>query len=479
MLSPSKRGESSLSASTAITESSLPLRIALGTLLIKVFPLHPDGHAYSEEDAIYSHIFTSTILRIVAREILELATPATYISLLRETDPLIKTEIKRLDHRIERKRQRGEHYDHLDPFLEFESWLGPFSSTFSDPCDGCEYIRRMSSRSPFLKPSLLNVIPKPIEHQSVIGIFIRDLLLTLRKMSFEESITLSRLMGIWCGANVPSITRPLHIYSLNRKTAMEDTFRKRQDALQKYTSASASGDHTKALHALRQFYDYQFPANLRGQHQHALLGLATFHYSTRGVEVARTAVNESIRVARAEGDKQCLQKCLSLLRRLDLEASPVSSGGSEGLRISQAPLPASKLSPATSANDELWSIKPALDLGEPIHVALGRVHRALGRYETSIAPSEESKELVPPDELDMAAWHSTQAALWSSLGSNTLCNLHMNMASRHASNPTARLTVALSKAERVSMPFPSRLPPPLQHCLFTCQNPFEWFSSET
>lgn len=61
----------------------------------------------------------------------------------------------------------------------------------------------------------------------------------------------------------------------------------------------------------------------RGQHQHALLNLASFHYSTGGLESARAvsraynaapadvqAIDEAIRVARAEGDKACLRHCI-------------------------------------------------------------------------------------------------------------------------------------------------------------------------
>lgn len=48
----------------------------------------------------------------------------------------------------------------------------------------------------------------------------------------------------------------------------------------------------------------------RGQHQHALLSIANFHYSTGGLDAARAAIDEAIRVARAEGDKACLRHCI-------------------------------------------------------------------------------------------------------------------------------------------------------------------------
>lgn len=70
------------------------------------------------------------------------------------------------------------------------------------------------------------------ERRSPLGVFLRGLLITLRKLSFDETAHLSRQVAIWCGANLDGPSRPLTIWSLNRKTAMEDTLDKRSTAMQ-------------------------------------------------------------------------------------------------------------------------------------------------------------------------------------------------------------------------------------------------------
>lgn len=68
----------------------------------------------------------------------------------------------------------------------------------------------------------------------------------------------------------------------------------------RHQAAASAGDYSLALASLRKFYDYRFPKSgryaskvsnqadlIRGQHQHALLNLASYHYSTGGMEAAR------------------------------------------------------------------------------------------------------------------------------------------------------------------------------------------------
>ena len=65
--------------------------------------------------------------------------------------------------------------------------------------------------------------PRPLDHSSLLGIFARSLLLTLRKLSFDESVALTKLVGRWCGTQgVAGPSRPAAtgIYSLNRMCAM-------------------------------------------------------------------------------------------------------------------------------------------------------------------------------------------------------------------------------------------------------------------
>ena len=54
-----------------IPESALAHHVALGALLVNVFPLGPDGRHYLDDEAIYSLTFTSSVLQIITREILQ------------------------------------------------------------------------------------------------------------------------------------------------------------------------------------------------------------------------------------------------------------------------------------------------------------------------------------------------------------------------------------------------------------------------
>ncbi|KAK4685598.1 hypothetical protein P7C73_g4543, partial [Tremellales sp. Uapishka_1] len=115
-----------------------------------------------------------------------------------------------------------------------------------------------------------------------------------------------------------------------------------------YKVSTEKGDYSNALDSLRRFYDYQFPASGRGQHQHALLHLASFHYSSGGLESDRSAINEAIRVARAEGDQACLLQCMSLANRLRMETSASAFTPSETPRIRQYPISTGRLAEARS-----------------------------------------------------------------------------------------------------------------------------------
>ena len=69
------------------------------------------------------------------------------------------------------------------------------------------------------------------ERRSPLGVFLRGLLITLRKLSFDETAHLARQVAQWCGAELGGPSRPVHIWSLSRKVAMEDTLDKRVKAM--------------------------------------------------------------------------------------------------------------------------------------------------------------------------------------------------------------------------------------------------------
>ncbi len=103
----------------------------------------------------------------------------------------------------------------------------------------CETVstRTMKSLSSF--PGLSSVLPRADflstdpaqERRSPLGIFLRGLLVTLRRISFDETAHLARQIAQWCGANFDGPSWPVHIWSLNRKVAMEDTLDKRVKAM--------------------------------------------------------------------------------------------------------------------------------------------------------------------------------------------------------------------------------------------------------
>lgn len=186
-----------------------------------------------------------------------------------------------------------------------------------------------------------------------------------------------------------------------------------------YESAFATGDYTAALAALRRFYDYQLPKMDRPMHQHALLNIATFHYNTGGLQSAIEAVDGAIRHARRANDPECLQKCTALKYRITTELEGLAFVGSQEPLPKNQPLPLRQLAKNVMPHDELWSVKAAVDLGEPVPVAFRRVYTALSLHLTAAAAAKGEREdwmPVQPVHLSPSSWHAVQAGLWALLG---------------------------------------------------------------
>ncbi|WVW79989.1 hypothetical protein I302_101962 [Kwoniella bestiolae CBS 10118] len=460
MSSPRKRSRIYGSQGRQLSEPQLPLHIALAWVIDRVFPLNDD----CQPVPVYSHGFVADILRILAREISEVGSkPASFISLRDELDPLVRKETADILKRNNKKRSRGQKVEEEHEDAEkYSNWMSAFGDRFKDVAEGCTFLDRLEKelkdRLNYADDDEPTELPEPIERHSPIGIFSRNLLNTLRKLSFDETTHLSREIAKWCGVENAGTSIHAGTWSLDRRSGMEDTLDKRIKAMQDYQSSNASGDYSNALVSLRRFYDYQFPSAGRDQHQHALLNIATFHYSTGGMESARSAIDEAIRVARTAGDKACLQHCLSLAQRIKNETSSVAYAPSETIRIQQKPISNSRVPEGQTPMDQLWSVKPALDLGEPVHIAFRRIHSSLGKElstELPVTASDEdpqrkvSKVWRTGQKLDMAAWNATQAGLWGMLGSNVLAEFHEDLALDDLSPwNDGRLTVILSKAQR-------------------------------
>ncbi|WVQ94714.1 hypothetical protein IAU59_001794 [Kwoniella sp. CBS 9459] len=458
MSSPRKRSRTQFNQGRKLSEPSLPLHIALAWIIERVFPLNDD----CQPVPVYSQRFVSDILSIIVREVLEVGSrAATFTSLRDEIDPLVKVETTEILKRNNKKRSRGQNVQvEYEDAEDHQSWMTSFGEKFNDVAEGCAFLDRLEKelrdRLNYADDDEPTEFPEPIERHSPLGVFSRNLLNTLRKLSFDETAHLSREISKWCGVGSSKPSNSLGAWSLDRRSGIEDTLDKRIKAMQDYQAANASGDYSNALSSMRRFYDYQFPSAGRGQHQHALLNIASFHYSTGGMESAHSAVDEAIRVARTAGDKDCLQHCLSLAQRIQTESSSSAFTASETVRIRQNLVSKSRLAEGTTPMDQLWSVKPALDLGEPVPIAFRRIHSALGKeiqVETLTGDEEKSaaKQWRTGQKLDMAAWHATQAGLWDQLGSSTLAEFHEDLALEDLSPwDDGRLTVTLSRAQRAA-----------------------------
>ncbi|WWC68778.1 uncharacterized protein I206_102713 [Kwoniella pini CBS 10737] len=456
MSSPRKRTKIHTLQGRRLSEPQLPLHIALAWIIDRVFPLNDD----CQPVPIYSHGFVADILRIIAREVLEIgSTAATFSSLREELDPLIRKETSDILKRNNKKRNRGQKVEEdYEEAEKYTSWMTAFGDRFRDISEGCTFLDRLEKelrdRLNYADDEEPTELPEPIERHSPIGVFSRNLLNTLRKLSFDETTHLSREIARWCDLDTNGPSIHAGIWSLDRRSGMEDTLDKRIKAMQDYQTANSSGDYSSALLSLRRFYDYQFPSAGRGQHQHALLNIANFHYSTGGIESAQAAVEEAIRVARTAGDKACLQYCMSLAQRIRIEVSSLAFAPSETISIQQKPISSGLLPIGQTPMDVLWSVKPALDLGEPVHIAFQRIHLALGKEidtESQSADGEKriSKGWKTGQKLDMAAWNATQASLWGMLGSDALAEYHEDLALSDLSPwYDGRLTVLLTRASR-------------------------------
>lgn len=99
-----------------------------------------------------------------------------------------------------------------------------------------------------------------------------------------------------------------------------------------------------------------------------------------------------------------------------METASSSTFPSRANVIKQLPFSLSKIPPLVSAQDELWSVRLALDLGESIPNAFQRLYRALGRHELAVRPTDAEKPAVRREPIEVGAWHATHAALWGLSG---------------------------------------------------------------
>lgn len=100
--------------------------------------------------------------------------------------------------------------------------------------------------------------------------------------------------------------------------------------------------------------------------------------------------------------------------RLVTESDATAWPGAKAPLVKNEPVPLRRLMKSVTPMDDLWSVKAAVDLGEPAPVAFRRVYTALGR---TLPHKPDGEEEARVDEtLNIADWHVAQAGLWSMMG---------------------------------------------------------------
>jgi hypothetical protein len=79
-------------------------------------------------------------------------------------------------------------------------------------------------------------------------------------------------------------------------------------------------DFYSAKDALRRFGDYGLYTQ-HGQHHHVLLNIAATLLAEEAYTLAKETIDEAIRIARARGDRPCLEHCMRVSRRIDEAAA--------------------------------------------------------------------------------------------------------------------------------------------------------------
>ncbi|KAF8758434.1 hypothetical protein RHS01_02503 [Rhizoctonia solani] len=265
----------------------------------------------------------------------------------------------------------------------------------------------------------------PIDRRSLFGITVRRARINWVKLSFQGQVEFVKLYQAWLrgewvggtyqGANQRNFT----CFLLNRITFITLELN--------YLTSLASGNTQTATESLRRFFDQPLTDNDdTGLHQHALLNLARLHYCVGELLGGRRALEEAIKVSRAANDRDTLQRCMALLRRIAPSA--------ESPQVIQK---------GTDPIDILWDIKRSMDMGEPIQVGFSKLFECIGCE--SALPTTAT--------VDYCARFSVQSALWKIAGVDSLAQTHFNLIMTfttpgHGSEP--RLTAQLAKARALS-----------------------------
>ncbi|CCO33306.1 hypothetical protein BN14_07380 [Rhizoctonia solani AG-1 IB] len=269
----------------------------------------------------------------------------------------------------------------------------------------------------------------PIDRRSLFGITVRRARLNWIKLSFQGQVEFVKLYqawlkGEWSGNSLPR-SEPAKLYSF--PTQSDNIHHARIEVYEDYLTSLASGNTQTAAESLRRFFDQPLTDNDdTGLHQHALLNLARLHYCVGELLGGRRALEEAIKVSRAANDRDTLQRCMALLRRIAPSA--------ESPQVVQK---------GTDPIDILWDIKRSMDMGEPIQVGFFKLSECIGC----------ENALPTTATIDHCARFSVQSALWKIAGLDSLAQTHFNLILAFTSpgnGSEPRLTAQLAKARSLS-----------------------------
>ncbi|KAG8696604.1 hypothetical protein FRC09_008360 [Ceratobasidium sp. 395] len=353
------------------------------------------------------------VSRVVALEVSGLSEPSSFKDLFRKF-----SEAPRMPN------------DYLEEFLELyqrdrEQQTDP--NTMSELFSNVERLVNYDGEAP---PNVPN--PKqpyyPFDRRSLFGITVRRARLNWMKLSFRGQIEFVQRYQTWLRGEQPVKNPPrVEIDKLLFPTPADHVNHARIQVYDEYVASMADGNTQTAAESLRRFFDQHLTdGEESGLHQHALLNLARLHYCVGELLGARRALEEAIKVSRAANDRDTLQRCMALLRRIAPSA--------ESPQVVQK---------GTDPIDVLWDIKRSMDMGEPIQVGFAKLYECIG-----------CEHALPTTAIiDYWSRHTVQGALWRLAGMHSLAQIQDNMTIAfvppgQASEP--RLVAQLSRARQLA-----------------------------
>eukprot|EP00050_Salpingoeca_kvevrii_P000073 m.141311 g.141311 ORF g.141311 m.141311 type:complete len:720 (-) comp10020_c0_seq1:1541-3700(-) len=206
----------------------------------------------------------------------------------------------------------------------------------------------------------------PLARHSLLGLFVRRMLLAFKKMTFSQVSRLVQQLQQYLaaaeernssqsGSTTPTTGGPARINALSKQEAeqylkqqaiiltqktdqpsAESLQRKLDEMLQitpnlpqafqlNYLNAMRTGNFSAALHNLHRHFDLQGVLDMhtaahtsekRRNFHNFTLALGTLHFHFGHWEEALNAIHETVRIAQENGDEQCLKHALGWLSRL-------------------------------------------------------------------------------------------------------------------------------------------------------------------